>query len=273
MNNITAELRAELERYDDSEPKTDVVAHVEYFLDAIDSIHANLESENEALRKAAEHPAAECETIRRLEAECRTQRNNFEQAASAREHWKRLCEAAQGECMELMRKLKAYEDDHDEANWLNAELRAAEEERDELQKELDHLTERGNKVIDVMERKGWVELPKDADGQPLHFGDKFTVSWSDKVYEVAGFSYTQKLTSGEKTIWVDVYDPDKQGNRPLCGASSCHHVKPDTWERIIDDARTCTSSNGTYTSIPSMRWTSEADALVARCKALAGDES
>lgn len=46
------------------------------------------------------------------------------------------------------------------------------------------------------------------------------------------------------------------------------HYRPDTWERIIEDARTCTGSTGNYTSVPTMRWTNEMDALVARCKAL-----
>lgn len=51
----------------------------------------------------------------------------------------------------------------------------------------------------------------------------------------------------------------------------CRHHRPDTWERIIEDARTCTGSSGSYTAVPSMRWTNEMDVLIARCKALAGN--
>ena len=79
----------------------------------------------------------------------------------------------------------------------------------------------------------WVRLPLDADGVPIRFGDKVTVPWSEKVYEVSGFSYTQQLARGERTIWVDVYSLEKMRNVPLCGADSCHHYHAPTVEDVL----------------------------------------
>lgn len=46
-----------------------------------------------------------------------------------------------------------------------------------------------------------------------------------------------------------------------------HHVKPDTWENIIEDAREYRLNiNGSYL------WKNKSDELVARCKALAGED-
>ena len=68
--------------------------------DSIDTLYADLERENEELRKRTMYPA-ESERVnmlerevKRLAAECKTQRNNFDQATSAREHWKNLYEQA-----------------------------------------------------------------------------------------------------------------------------------------------------------------------------------
>lgn len=80
---------------------------------------------------------------------------------------------------------------------------------------------------------GWIRLPKDADGVPIRFGDKVTVPWNENVYEVRGFSYTQQLAGGERTIWVDVYSREKMGNVPLCGSSSCRHYHAPTVEDVL----------------------------------------
>ena len=92
----------------------------------------------------------------------------------------------------------------------------------------------GNETLaSDLERCGWIRLPKDADGVPIRFGDKVTVSWSEKVYEVMGFSYTEQLAGGKRTIWVDVYSLKKMRNIPLCGASSCHHYHAPTVEDVL----------------------------------------
>lgn len=80
---------------------------------------------------------------------------------------------------------------------------------------------------------GWVRLPKDADNEPIHMGDLVTVPWKDKVYEVAGFSCSKQLCGGIRTIWIDVYSPEKQRNMPLCGADSCRHYHAPTVEDVL----------------------------------------
>jgi hypothetical protein len=84
-----------------------------------------------------------------------------------------------------------------------------------------------------LESDGWVRLPVDEDGDPIHMGDLVTVPWNDKVYEVAGFSCTKQLCSGIRTIWIDVYSPEKQRNVPLCGADSCRHYHAPTVEDVL----------------------------------------
>lgn len=79
----------------------------------------------------------------------------------------------------------------------------------------------------------YVELPKDADGEYIHMGDLVTVPWEDKVYEVAGFSCTKQLCSGIRTIWIDVYSPEKQRNVSLCRAGSCRHYHAPTVEDVL----------------------------------------
>lgn len=86
-----------------------------------------------------------------------------------------------------------------------------------------------------LESDGWVRLPVDEDGDPIHMGDLVTVPWNDKVYEVAGFSCTKQLCSGIRTIWIDVYSPEKQRNVPLCGADSCRHYHAPTVEDVLDE--------------------------------------
>ena len=88
---------------------------------------------------------------------------------------------------------------------------------------------------DEMAEHGWVRLPVDADGEPIHMGDLVTVPWKDKVYEVAGFSCTKQLCSGIRTIWIDVYSPEKQRNVPLCGADSCRHYHAPTVEDVLEE--------------------------------------
>jgi hypothetical protein len=105
----------------------------------------------------------------------------------------------------------------------------------------------------------YVKLPKDADGEYIHVGD--VMEWPDgSTAEVVGI--------GDGTLF---YVEDGNDKADWTRAGDKRHHAPDTWERIIEDARTCTGSAGNYTSVPSMRWTSEVDALVARCRALAGE--
>jgi len=130
-----------------------------------------------------------------------------------------------------------------------------ERENASLKAELD-------RVMGERDRDGCVELPKDADGEPIHIGD--VMEWPDngETFEVVGIG-------DGWTLFYVIEDGVAEWTR----AENKRHHQPDTWERIIEDARTCTGSTGSYTSVPSMRWTNEVDALVARCRALAGDAS
>jgi hypothetical protein len=118
-------------------------------------------------------------------------------------------------------------------------------------------------LLDMLEKEldGWAALPRDADGVPCHVGDVMEWPGGD-TFEVVGI--------GDGTLFYLDGDCATEMSADWTGASTkCHH-KPDTWERIIEDARTCTGSAGNYTSVPSMRWTSEVDDLVERCERLAG---
>lgn len=91
-----------------------------------------------------------------------------------------------------------------------------------------------------------VLLPLDADGVPVRLDD--LMEWPDHTgdpFEV--------IAIGNGTLYY-VEDGEIQWTR----AETKRHYAPDTWERIIEDAK------GRY---------SDADtaALVARCRALAGD--
>lgn len=125
-----------------------------------------------------------------------------------------------------------------------------ERENESLKAELDRV------LGEQEDRDGWIELPKDADGVPIHVGDY--VEYVDDTLAPRNVTYIYFAGDG---WWVYT---NCVGRRP----DKYRHVTPDTWERIIEDARTCTGSTGNYTSVPTMRWTNEMNALVARCKAL-----
>ena len=113
---ITTELRDRAERYCDFKDNNIVKFGEEEFdrlCDNIDAIHAGLERENEELRKRTMYPS-ETERVnmlerevKRLTSECKTQRNNFDQATSAREHWKTLYEQALEQIHDLERDYKS----------------------------------------------------------------------------------------------------------------------------------------------------------------------
>ena len=175
--------------------------------DAIDAIHANLERENEELRQRTMYPAkSECintleREVRRLTAECKTQRNNFDQATSARAHWEELYEQSLRHVRDL------------------------ERENDSLKVELDRVL--GEQ--DEREHHAWAPeshymmLPKDADGVPVHVGD--VMEWCD---------------SGEtlvvEGIGIDVLFYIDGENAEWTAARNKRHRTPDSWERIIADA-------------------------------------
>ena len=78
---------------------------------------------------------------------------------------------------------------------------------------------------------GLTRLPTDADGVPILFKDKVTVPWSDKVYEVNGFSYQENLHLGTMTVWINTHEDGEY--KALCAVDSCRHYKPPTTEDVL----------------------------------------
>jgi hypothetical protein len=99
-------------------------------------------------------------------------------------------------------------------------------------------------------------LPLGADGVPIHVGDVMeNIFCPSTRYEVTGV--------GVGCFYAWGYEQE----RYLQFDADCfRHHKPETWERIIEDAIS------THGSGFNPCWTEERDALVARCKALAGEE-
>lgn len=167
----------------------------------------------------------------------------------------RLCDAIDSIHAQLERE---YEDLRMKYVNINRHAQYVERASESLKTELDRVLE------EQENRDGWVELPKDADGVPIRFKDKVTVPWSDKVYEVGGFSYQENVHTGTMTIWIDTHIDGEF--RALCATDSCHHYAPDTWERIIEDAIDAVDDVWADD-----RHNALVASLVARCKALAGD--
>ena len=180
---ITQELRDSAERYCNFKDENIVKfseGTFDLLCDVIDVIHANLEQENIRLHKeldverleralSAMHAAEEERDkllqdfsyqegalrekievlereVKRLESECKTQRNNFDQATSAREHWKSLYEHSLERIDDLERDYKVACDVNE-------------------RQDLDHieLTKRLDNAI---------PLPLDKDGKVWRIGDE-----------------------------------------------------------------------------------------------------
>lgn len=79
----------------------------------------------------------------------------------------------------------------------------------------------------------YVKLPVDADGEPIHFKDKVIVPWSDKVYEVSGFSYQENVHLGTMTVWINTHEDGEY--KALCAVGSCYHYHEPTVEDLLDE--------------------------------------
>ena len=100
--------------------------------------------------------------------------------------------------------------------------------------------------------RGCIQLPKDADGETIRIGDE--VEYGHNVGAVDMLLLKESDEPRVGTTFGGYF----------CG-KELHHVKPDSWERIIADAQ----ADG-------VRYHNEGrpsdfDALVERCKRLAGD--
>lgn len=134
---------------------------------------------------------------------------------------------------------------------IHARLEAAYDrlraERDSMAAALD----RAEGEHDFAPESHYVMLPKDADGVPIHIGD--VMEWCNGSFTV----HELKLTEDGWQTW------DSEHGYTVHADECIRHHNPDTWERIIEDALL---ASGDMNAMAASR-----TALVARCKALAGD--
>lgn len=101
-----------------------------------------------------------------------------------------------------------------------------------------------------------VKLPVDADGVPIHVGDRMAFEDGEE-FDVIGISDSTLFFMVDD--FADTAEWTQAGNK--------HHVQPDSWERIIQDA-IAEGFERTDVSVPCEVGNAE---LVERCKRLAGD--
>ena len=117
----------------------------------------------------------------------------------------------------------------------------------------------GNEVIAAdLERAGWIRLPKDADGETIRIGERVQIIGNDP----STVSHMSLADDGWR-VYVK-YDGGigTGSSKPKC----IHHVQPDSWERIIEDAQ----ADGVRYHNDGRP--SDFEALVERCKRLAGED-
>ena len=123
--------------------------------------------------------------------------------------------------------------------------------------------ESADELRERIERE-YVKLPVDADGEIIHLGDR--------LEHINGEFTVNDMTASIDGLWR-AWD-SRNGHMVLL--AKCHHVQPDSWERIIEDA---ISESGweqpkeyeiDFEDSKGVRNRFVAE-LVERCKRLAGD--
>ena len=136
------------------------------------------------------------------------------------------------------------------------------DERNRVRRDLEHIADRIDEALE-----GYIELPKDADGQTIRLGDmmEFTDGSvdEDEVNMFAVGGYNSELPEGRGRLLV----ADDDGNNWY--PDQLRHVQPDSWERIIEDAAKNIYPNGAFNPC----WDKVRDELVERCKRLAGEDA
>ena len=120
----------------------------------------------------------------------------------------------------------------------------------EHEKMLRKVAESLTTTYEDMEEDGWVRLPVDADGVPIHVGDAIEIEHNGRVTTVTNINYNEH---GWQVYCAEGGGFDKD--------TRCHHTQPDSWERIIGDAANLV--RGDNESVVE---------LVERCRRLAGAE-
>lgn len=109
-----------------------------------------------------------------------------------------------------------------------------------------------------MVKQGWMRLPKDADGKLIRIGDMMECML-DGAKMVLPVGYMTYRTDG----WHIALTIEESYKYQSYFPKELHHSN-DTWEHIVEDAKRLG-----FTDPDNERLTSR---LVARCKALAGDD-
>jgi len=115
-----------------------------------------------------------------------------------------------------------------------------ERENESLRRELDRVL---GEEHDFAPESHYMMLPKDADGEPIHIGDRLTDGeYTFEVCELAAFcDGSWSIRNEDGNAWA---------------ACDVTHHEPDSWERIIADAAATRC---------------DFDDLVARCRALSNN--
>ena len=104
----------------------------------------------------------------------------------------------------------------------------------------------------------YIPLPKDADGKTIHIGDE--LEWLDG----------NRLTVNGIGEGGTLFYVDAQGDVQWTASGDKRHVKPDSWEAIIEEA-------ASYGSKRQFSGTQGDKAIIAelveRCKRLAGEDA
>lgn len=109
--------------------------------------------------------------------------------------------------------------------------------------------------IDAALEEGYIELPKDADGQTIHIDEKLRY----------GANIMRTVEAVNERAFV-AWNPEDRCYA-LYPAENFAHIQPDSWERIIEDAQTDGIRNHNEGK------PSDFFALVERCKRLAGERA
>ena len=153
--------------------------------------------------------------------------------------------------LEIADRIDVQAEKESEAAWRRGYERGEDEAKfedlDELRKEV---------------QADWIPLPVDADGKVIHVEDEVELLDGSSRFKAEWLEWDGEDWAVHETIGYGAY------HEP----SSLRHVQPDTWERIIEDTRVCLLSDYKTEVTPTMRWKSDIESLVERCRRLAGAE-
>ena len=150
------------------------------------------------------------------------------------------------ELIAIVDRIDAQAEKESEAAWRRGYERGEDdakfEDLDELRKEV---------------QADWIPLPVDADGKVIHVEDEVELLDGSNRFKAEWLEWDGEDWAVHETIGYGAY------HEP----SSLRHVKPDSYERIIQDALTIGWQNGNWNEVASAEIH---DRLVDRCRRLTG---